>query len=76
MFLQVFADLWVDQHQILMATVATALLDIGYEIEVIICQFFLLLVIKFVDNKLGQLCAITKMEYKWACVYGTYIEID
>ncbi|KAG6434398.1 hypothetical protein SASPL_106029 [Salvia splendens] len=30
----VFADLWVDQHQILMATVATALLEIGYEIEV------------------------------------------
>ncbi|KAK4382972.1 hypothetical protein Sango_2822600, partial [Sesamum angolense] len=30
----VFADLWVDQHQILMATVSTALLEIGYEIEV------------------------------------------
>ncbi|KAG6400436.1 hypothetical protein SASPL_137267 [Salvia splendens] len=30
----VLADLWVDQHQILMATVATALLEIGYEIEV------------------------------------------
>lgn len=30
----IFADLWVDQHQILMATVASALLDIGYEIEV------------------------------------------
>ncbi|KAL8541116.1 hypothetical protein ACS0TY_002406 [Phlomoides rotata] len=30
----VFANLWVDHHQILMATVATALLEIGYEIEV------------------------------------------
>ncbi|KAG6402676.1 hypothetical protein SASPL_134878 [Salvia splendens] len=30
----VFTDLWVDQHQILMATVATALMEIGYEIEV------------------------------------------
>ncbi|KAI3449229.1 hypothetical protein Pfo_005894 [Paulownia fortunei] len=30
----VFADLWVDQHQILMVTVATALVEIGYEIEV------------------------------------------
>lgn len=32
--LQVFADLWVDPHQIAMVTVATALLEIGYEIEV------------------------------------------
>lgn len=40
MCLQVFADLWVDQHQILMATVATALLEIGYEIEVITNQLF------------------------------------
>ncbi|KAL0397960.1 UNVERIFIED_CONTAM: hypothetical protein Scaly_0244400 [Sesamum calycinum] len=31
---EVFADLWVDPHQILMATVATALREIGYEIEV------------------------------------------
>ncbi|XP_012846992.1 PREDICTED: uncharacterized protein LOC105966971, partial [Erythranthe guttata] len=30
----VFADLVVDQHQILMVTLATALLEIGYEIEV------------------------------------------
>ncbi|KAL0379450.1 UNVERIFIED_CONTAM: hypothetical protein Sangu_0009300 [Sesamum angustifolium] len=30
----VFADLWVDPHQILMATVATALREIDYEIEV------------------------------------------
>ncbi|KAL3829708.1 hypothetical protein ACJIZ3_018510 [Penstemon smallii] len=30
----VFADLWVDSHQILMVTVASALRDIGYEIEV------------------------------------------
>ncbi|KAK4418585.1 hypothetical protein Salat_2271300 [Sesamum alatum] len=30
----VFADLWVDPHQILMVTVATALREIGYEIEV------------------------------------------
>ncbi|KAL0428793.1 UNVERIFIED_CONTAM: hypothetical protein Sradi_0505300 [Sesamum radiatum] len=29
----VFADLWVDPHQILMVTVATALREIGYEIE-------------------------------------------
>ncbi|CAA0830660.1 glycosyl transferase family 1 protein [Striga hermonthica] len=31
----VFSDLWIDQHQILMVTVARALLEIGYEIEVI-----------------------------------------
>ncbi|KAL8499835.1 hypothetical protein ACS0TY_019722 [Phlomoides rotata] len=30
----VFADLWVDPHQILMVTVASALREIGYEIEV------------------------------------------
>ncbi|KAG8391895.1 hypothetical protein BUALT_Bualt01G0234500 [Buddleja alternifolia] len=30
----VFADLWVDPHQIHMVTVATALQEIGYEIEV------------------------------------------
>lgn len=40
MWLQVFANLWVDQHQILMATVATALLEIGYEIEVITYYLF------------------------------------
>ncbi|CAA0838943.1 glycosyl transferase family 1 protein [Striga hermonthica] len=31
----VFSDLWIDQHQILMATVARALREIGYGIEVI-----------------------------------------
>ncbi|KAI3444470.1 hypothetical protein Pfo_001135 [Paulownia fortunei] len=30
----VFADLWVDPHQVLMVTVAAALREIGYEIEV------------------------------------------
>lgn len=42
-YLKVFADLLVDSQKILMVTVAAALQEIGYEIQVVSFASFLLL---------------------------------
>jgi hypothetical protein len=42
-YLKVFADLLVDSQKILMVTIAAALQEIGYEIQVVSFASFLLL---------------------------------